>query len=169
MNQRDLYPDALAWLPDGHVSDWVLNALVDGEATLLSDEVVSHVDACEHCTERLATMATMAFALGEELSFLVEQRASKKTPFPLAFFGAAFLFTAGAVLFSWNARGRALGELPHELLTFSRGLRLVGPLAAQQLGVGLLVVSASVVVVTAIAGAILARRHSFTRSPESPS
>lgn len=169
MNQRDACPEGLVWLADGHVSDWALNVLVDAEDSLLPEAAVTHTDTCEHCTQRLVAMATTAFALGEELALLAERQASSKTAFPLAVFGVASLFTVGVALSSWAGRGRSLVELPHELLTIGRGLRLAGPFAAQQLGVGLLILSGTSVLVAAIAGVILAKRHGFTRSPESPS
>jgi hypothetical protein len=169
VNQRDTVPVGLVWLPDGHVSDWVLNALVDNEVALLPDEAVAHADTCEHCTERMATMATMAFALGEELSLLAEQQAKHRAPFPLALFAAAFVFTSGFALFSWSDQGRNLVELPHELLTVWRGLRLVGPFAARHLSAELIVLSSVTALLAAFGGVLLAKRHPFTRSPESPS
>lgn len=169
MSSRDVCPEGLVWLSDGHVSDWVLNALVDAEVSLLPEAAVSHVDTCEHCTDRMAHMAAMAFALGEELSHLVEQEASRKAPFPRALFGTAFLAFVSFALFSVGARGGDLGELPHELLTVWRGLRLAGPFAFQRLGVVLVILSCSSALIAIVGGVLLARWQSFPRNPESPS
>lgn len=169
MSQHDVCPQGLVWLPDGHVSDWVLNALVDAEVSILPDDAVSHVDTCEHCTDRLATMAAMVFALGEDLTLLAQREAEQKVPFPAALFGAALFLTVGFALFSWSEQGRAIVELPHDLLTVWRGLRLAGPLAAQRLGAELVILSSFSVFLAAGFGVILARRHSFSRSPESHS
>ncbi len=89
MNKSDSSHERLVWLSDGHVSEWVLNALVDNEVALLPGEVVLHVDTCDHCTERLATMASTVFALGFELTRLAEYQAKQKTPFPRALFAVA--------------------------------------------------------------------------------
>ncbi len=169
MKQPDTLPDALVWLPDGHVSEWVLNALIDDEGALLPGDAVSHVDTCEHCTDRLATMATMIFALDEELSALVENQQKQKVPFPVTLFAGATLFVVGFALFSWSAQGRALAELPHELLTVSRALRLIGTFAAEQHSGKLVILSSFTAIVAAVCGVALAKRHPFQRTPESPS
>jgi hypothetical protein len=169
VNQRNSTQDGLVWLSDGHVSDWGLNALVDDQAALLPGEAVSHVDRCEHCTDRLAMMASMVFALDEELRLLAVHQGRQKAPFPVALFAAAFLLSVGFALLSWRVQGRAIVEIPHELLTLWRGLRLVGPVAAQRLGVETIVVVGATTLVFAIGGVMLARRHPFIRSPESPS
>lgn len=168
MTTRESSRGPLIWLPDGHVSDWVLNALVDAELELVPHVAATHVDGCEHCTERLTTMAHLSFALGEELTFLSAQTA-QAAPFPRAVFAAACLFSVSVVLFSWTARSTALLELPHELLTTWRGLRLIGPLAAQHWYASLAAVGSVGILASTIVGVIVAKRHPFTRSPESPS
>jgi hypothetical protein len=163
-----LCPEGLAWLPDGHVSDWAINVLVDGEGALLPVEAVSHVDTCEHCIERLATMATMAFALGEELALVAERQELRKAPFPLASFGAAAGLAVSFALYSWTTQGTAIADLPHQILAIVRGLRLVGPVAAQQLGSGLATLLGTVALVAVVLGMVVARKHAFIR-PESSS
>ncbi len=49
--------------------------------------------------------------------------------------------------------------MPHEILTVWRGLRLLGPFAAQHLGFELVVLGALTTLAAAIGGVILARRH----------
>lgn len=168
MNQRDSSPSALVWLANGHVSDWALNALLDGETTLLPEDAVSHAETCDHCLERMVTMAHSVFALEQELSLLAAHQANSNSTFPLALFTAACLFCVTVAYLSWGTRGATLGELPHELLTVWRGVRIVGPFAARQLGNTTLgVVSSLVTLAAAIGGVILAKRYPYTQSPES--
>jgi hypothetical protein len=167
MKEHNALQEGLVWLPDGHVSEWVLNALLDDEAVLLPGDAVSHVDTCEHCTDRLATMAHLVFALDEELSVLAEDQAKQEAPFPSRLFAGAMLFVAGLGLFSWSVHGTALAELPHELLTVSRALRVIGAFAADQHGGKLLVLGSFTAIFAAVYGVALAKRHPFHRPPES--
>lgn len=158
----------LVWLPDGHVSDWVLNALVDAESELVPKAASAHVDGCEQCTERLATLAHLTFALGEELNLLTA-RSAQKAPFPRVVFLTTCVFSVSVVLFSWTNRSNAVLDLPHELLTAWRGLRLIGPVAAQHVGFSFAAISSLGALIAAIVGIILVRRHPFPRNPESSS
>lgn len=167
MKERNALGEGLVWLPDGHVSEWVLNALLDDEAALLPGDAVSHVDTCEHCMDRLATMAHLVFALDEELSVLAEDQAKQEAPFPSRLFAGAMLFVAALGWFSWSAQGTALAQLPHQLLTVSRALRVIGSFAVDQHGGKLVVVCSFAAIFAALYGIALAKRHPFHRPPES--
>ncbi len=49
-------PNELLWEND-HASDLVMSAMADGEDSLLSNDVVSHVHSCDACMLRLGEMA----------------------------------------------------------------------------------------------------------------
>lgn len=133
MTERSGYPRGLIWRPDGHVSDWVLSALVDGEDDLLHEDAVAHADSCEECGARLGLMARAAFSLGEEVTRWAEERSAEVAPFPARAFGAvAFLIAlGGATLVA--TRGPAWLELPHRLITFWRWGRALAPVASERL------------------------------------
>jgi hypothetical protein len=51
-----------------HVSELGLTAMADGQESILGDDVVAHVQACESCTGRLGRIALASSAVGEALA-----------------------------------------------------------------------------------------------------
>jgi hypothetical protein len=133
MTEPSSYPRGLIWRTDGHVSDWVLSALLDGEDDLLLEEAVTHADSCEECAARLGLMASAAFAVGEDLRLWSEGRTAELAPFPARTFGAVALLIAFSGVALIAARGPAWLELPHKLITFWRWGRALAPWASERL------------------------------------
>jgi len=133
MTKPSRYPRGLIWRPDGHVSDWVLSALIDGQDDLLLEDAVAHADSCDECGARLGLMASAAFSVGEDLRLWSEEQLAERVPFPARAFSAVALLIALAGAGLIAARGPAWLELPHKLITFWRWSRALGPVASERL------------------------------------
>jgi len=59
--------DDLLFAPDGHVSDVVLTCLADGEAAVVPQAAIDHVDTCDECTNRLGRAALLSLDMAEAL------------------------------------------------------------------------------------------------------
>src|SRR5688572_3248153 len=94
MTESSRYPRGLIWRPDGHVTDWVLSALVDGEDDLLLESAVTLADSCDECAARLGQLASAAFSVGEDLKLWSKQRLAEAAPFPARAFGAVAVLIA---------------------------------------------------------------------------
>lgn len=169
MTESSRFPRGLVWRPDGHVSDWVLSALVDGEDDLLAEDAVAHADACEECGTRLALMASAAFSVGEDLRLWSELRIGEAAPFPARAFGAVTLLIALGGVGLIAARGQEWLELPHRLITIWRWGRALAPWASERLDVLTFVLGWVGVVLVVTAGLTVAKRASISSEQESSS
>jgi len=70
MDDLDKLPPDLAWQRDGHVTDIVLASVSDGEAEIVPDDALQHLDHCEHCATRLGAEALLSAQAGELLAEL---------------------------------------------------------------------------------------------------
>lgn len=165
MTDHSRFPEGLIWRPDGHVSDWVLSALVDGEALALPDEAVVHTDSCEHCATRLGDLASQAFALGEDLALWSEHQA-QQAPFPVRALGVAGVLIALGLAGSVGAGGTEWTELPHRLLTLWRWGRVLAPWASERLDLLSFALGWLGVLMALAAGLIFARRTSLSSEQE---
>lgn len=168
MTEPPRYPRGLVWRPDGHVSDWVLSALVDGQDELLQEDAVAHADTCEDCATRLGLMASAAFSVGQDLRAWAREQVTV-APFPArAFTVVALLIALGASGFV-AARGPAWLELPHKLMNVWRWGRALAPFAGEHLD-GLAVVLGWLGVFSLVAaGLVIAKLASLASEQESSS
>lgn len=131
MTDTSRFPSGLLFREDGHVTDWVLSALVDGEEGALSLEATTHVDSCEECASRLGVTAHVALSLEADVrKWAKTERA--RAPFPMVAFGIVGLALAfGSVGFG-VVRGGEWSDLPHRILTLWRWARTLGPWIAER-------------------------------------
>jgi hypothetical protein len=71
MDALDKLSAELAWQRDGHVTDVALTAVADGELAILPEDVLHHIEACDHCTTRLGAEALLSAQAGEMMAALV--------------------------------------------------------------------------------------------------
>jgi hypothetical protein len=162
MTEHSRYPIGLVWRRDGHVSDWVLSALVDGEDSALPQDATVHADSCEECAARLGTMASAAFSLGDALASWAEERARHEAPFPRTAFGAVGVLIAFVVIGLGVARGQEWMNLPHRVLTLWRWGRALAPWALERIGPLPMALGTLSVVMVAAAGLAVAARASLS-------
>jgi hypothetical protein len=82
-DELDKLPPDLAWQRDGHVTDIVVASVADGEAGIVPEDALSHLEHCEHCTSRLGAEALLSAHAGELLQDLASPavvRAPAKAP-----------------------------------------------------------------------------------------
>lgn len=79
MDDPDKLPPDLTWQPDGHVTEIVLSSMADGEAGIVAEDALSHIDGCDHCTTRLGAEALLSAHAGELLIGLTEPSPKKAT------------------------------------------------------------------------------------------
>ncbi|HSC86362.1 MAG TPA: hypothetical protein VLC09_03800 [Polyangiaceae bacterium] len=133
MISSDRLDESLALRDDGHASDLALGLLVDGQDELLSSALLTHVDACPSCGDRLALLAARSLELGEGIATLSAARSAVPAPvrFPHAALAlASSLAAVGLALGPTLAHGGWLGTLGsglRELLVFWRGARIAFP------------------------------------------
>lgn len=161
MTEHSRFPAGLVWRPDGHVSDWVLSALVDGEDGALPEEATLHADSCEECAGRLGVMASAAFSLEDGLKRWAEERVAE-APFPWVAFGAVGLLFALGGIGLGVARGQAWLELPHRVLTLWRWSRALAPWVAERVGPLSVAIGWLSVLLVVAAGLALAARASLS-------
>jgi hypothetical protein len=157
----------LVWRPDGHVSDWALSALVDGEADLVPEDASTHLDTCEHCLDRLGAVAHSAFALGEDLKIWAESEVRHRIQFPVASFGVVSLAALILTFRSWQGRGVALSDVPHRLFTIARNMKFALVFLNEKLGAEIVFLSSFLVFGMALVLAAWVRKYSLGRNPES--
>jgi len=93
-------PAELSWLDDGHVTDVVLTAMVDGEEAAVLPAALAHVDGCEACSSRLAESALLSLRASELLARPVEApvQSRARAALPLRAIAVAVMLAAiGAV------------------------------------------------------------------------
>lgn len=166
MTEPSSYPRGLIWRTDGHVSDWVLSALVDGEEDLLLEDAVTHADSCEECAARLGLMASAAFAVGEDLRLWSEERTAETAPFPARAFGVVAFVIAFSGVALIAARGPAWLELPHRLITLLRWGRALAPWASERLDALTFALGWLGVLLIVAAGLTIAKRASLSSEQE---
>jgi hypothetical protein len=169
MTEPSRYPAGLIWRPDGHVSDWVLSALVDAEVDVLSEDAVAHADCCEQCAMRLGLMASAAFSIGEGLKIWSEQRSLEAAPFPVRAFGVVGLLVALGGIGLIALRGPEWLDLPHRLISFWRWGRVLAPWASERLDALTFALGWLGVVLVASAGLAVAKWASLSSQQETSS
>lgn len=70
MDDLDKLPPDLTWQRDGHITDIVLASVSDGEAGIVPNDALQHLDHCEHCATRLGAEALLSAHAGELLAEL---------------------------------------------------------------------------------------------------
>ncbi|OQX69897.1 MAG: hypothetical protein B6A08_03210 [Sorangiineae bacterium NIC37A_2] len=160
MTDTSRFPPGLLFREDGHVTDWVLSALVDGEEALLSAEATAHVDSCEECGARLGAMAHGVFALEAEVQEWAKAERAR-APFPMVAFGMVGLgLVLGSVGFA-VMRGDEWRELPHRALTLWRWAKALVPWLFERMPVLPMVAwGLSVLLIVAVGLAFVARELS---------
>lgn len=160
MTDTSRFPAGLLFREDGHVSDWVLSALVDGEEAALSAEATAHVDSCEECGVRLGAMAHAAFSLEAGVQEWVKVERAR-APFPMVAFGMVGLALAlGSVCFGLM-RGDEWKELPHRALTLWRWAKALIPWLVERIPVlPMVALGLSILLVVAVGLAFVARELS---------
>lgn len=166
MTEHSRFPQGLIWQPDGHVSDWVLSALVDGEAEVLPEDAVGHADSCEECATRIGIMASAAFALSEGLKLWSKERALQEAPFPVRVFWGVGLTIALGGLALMATRGSEWQEFPHRLLTLWRWSRVLAPWITGRLDALSFALGWLGVLIAVAAGFAVARRTSLSSEQE---
>lgn len=165
MMDRSRFPEGLIWRPDGHVSDWVLSALVDGEAAVLPDSAVVHADSCEHCAMRLGDLANEAFSLSESLLLWSEMQ-PRAAAFPVRALGMVGILISVGLFGSLGFGGTDWMATPHRLLTLWRWGRVLGPWAAERPGAHLFALGWLVVLSALAAGLVFSKRASLSSKQE---
>jgi hypothetical protein len=64
MSSEEL-PAELVWRGDGHLSDEALDAVADGEESLLPEQAAAHLDGCTACAGRLGEAALLTLRVSE--------------------------------------------------------------------------------------------------------
>jgi hypothetical protein len=88
------------WQKDGHVTEAVITALADGQASVATEAAALHVQVCEACGRRLGEAALLSLEVGERLAsaeaagVLEPAPASRRLALPLLPVAAALVLAA---------------------------------------------------------------------------
>lgn len=150
----ELLPNELLWAEGGHASDIVLTAMADGQAEILSADVLAHVNGCTLCTQHLGNAALLSLHTGRELAVLDradKEEAKARRPFPkVAVAFALFVAAVGSVPTLASAPsqlGSARTFATHDLPLLYTSLASL----FQRMGLGLTYGASALVVVMAFA------------------
>ncbi|HKO49041.1 MAG TPA: hypothetical protein VJV79_15020 [Polyangiaceae bacterium] len=170
--------DELSYREDGHASDLVLSALVDGQDSLVPAELSEHVDGCPFCSDRLGDLAALSFSVGEALSSLESQ--SSMAPARLAVPSVeprplpAIPFALGLLVAAMSSLPRLLGDgrvserllgLEHGGLSLWRTARLFLPVVVERERVFFVAVCLTTTLLAGIGGWLLARNVELSKEP----
>lgn len=179
MNTDEPIPEEQLWREDGHASDLAVSALADGQDALVPERVVTHVDTCAACTERLAEAAHLALAVDVALGEAALGHApafaspdSRRKPaavsarFPLGAVALALVLAVFAqlpLLSGGPELLNTLGSLIDHLPRLAANVGVVGALVLKQAAPGLVYASLAAVLLMVFAGWLVAHGASDAR------
>ncbi len=164
MTEHERYSLSLSFRDDGHGTDLALASLADGQDALLPGELLTHVDQCAQCTDRMTDFALASLALGRELT----PPRPRPHPFPLLPVCAGGLVTTLPLvpaLFGGPGPIAHLADRWSGLPMMLRGLSSSLPIALEASGQRAWVLSCLASGLLVAMGLLIARARSLTGVP----